>query len=427
MATKLLSEYQRPRKEHYKIFFFSWAGWVFDFYSLILFTFLIIPIGRELELSNLMLSYILGTSLAASALGGVIFGLLSDHFGRKKVLKWTIITYGAGTFLSGIAPNFETLIFFRIITGFGVGGEWAAGQTYIGETFPPKLRGRFGALMQTGAPIGIAIAAIMGGFVAPEIGWRAAFFLSALPAVIIIYYMKDLPESDMWLVIRELEKKNAVPVESRAGGKFLILFSKSYRKIFAKSLILSVLDMSAYWFTYSWLPGYLTEERNFSFAESALWMIVIQAGAFIGYLTFGLFADWLGRRPAYTVYSIIRAVGLAMITVLWDLVAAYPPVILSFMFLVGFGTGMFSGYGPLFAELFPTTIRNTAMGSAFNLARGVQFFTPVIIALIAEEYGLSGGIFLASFFALLTGAWIWTFPETKGRRLDEQVLELKRK
>jgi hypothetical protein len=111
------------------------------------------------------------------------------------------------------------------------------------------------------------------------------------------------------------------------------------------------------------------------------------------------------------------ALGLVMITLLWESVIVYPPLILSFMFLVGFGTGMFSGYGPLFAELFPTSIRNTAMGSAFNLARGVQFFTPVIIVVIAEKYGLGGGISLAALFALLTGAWIWTFPETKGRTL----------
>jgi MFS family permease len=145
---------------------------------------------------------------------------------------------------------------------------------------------------------------------------------------------------------------------------------------------------------------------------------VTQAGGFLGYSTFGFVADGLGRRPAYSIYSVIMAAGLVMITLFWDVVAAFPVVILGFMFLVGFGTGMFGGYGPLFAELFPTGIRNTAMGSAFNLARGVQFFTPVAIAVIAESFGLAGGIFVAALFALLTGAWIWMFPETKGRRLE---------
>jgi MFS family permease len=175
--------------------------------------------------------------------------------------------------------------------------------------------------------------------------------------------------------------------------------------------------MSAYWFTYSWLPGYLHQQRHFSLVKSASWMLVSQAGGILGYLSFGIAADRYGRRPAFSVYTFIMALGLIMITLLWNDIIVYPTIILSCMFLVGFGTGMFSGYGPLFAELFPTEIRNTAMGSAFNLARGIQFFTPVIIAAIAEKYALSAGISLAALFALLTGIWIWTFPETKGRKI----------
>src|SRR5574337_989497 len=163
----LLSEYEKATARHYEILLMSWAGWVFDFYDLILYTFLLIPIGAEFHLSDVMLSYVLGASLAATAIGGVVFGVLSDHIGRKKVLQLTIITYSAGTFLSGLAPDFATLLICRVITGFGVGGEWATGQTYISETFPPGVRGRFGALMQTGAPIGIALASIAGGFLAP--------------------------------------------------------------------------------------------------------------------------------------------------------------------------------------------------------------------------------------------------------------------
>lgn len=417
----LLNEYDKPTKTHYKILFMSWAGWVFDFYDLILFSFLLIPIGKDLGLSNVGLSYILGASLAATALGGVIFGVLSDRFGRKTVLQWTILTYSVGTFLCGFATSLPMLLAFRIITGLGVGGEWATGQTYVGESFPSRMRGRYGAVMQTGAPFGILLASLIGGFVAPEIGWRACFFLSILPALLVVFIRKSLPESDVWVERKRLIREGTLSPEamkSERRGKFLQLFSFPYRKMFSKALILATFDMSAYWFTYSWLPGYLHQQRHFTTAKSAAWMIVTQVGGLLGYLTFGMMADRFGRRPAYSVYSCIMALGLVMITLMWDTVVVYPSLALAFMFLVGFGTGMFSGYGPLFAELFPTSIRNTAMGSAFNLARGVQFFTPVIIALIAENYGLSGGISLAALFALLTGAWIWTFPETRGRKLD---------
>ncbi len=418
--TKFLNEYEKPTREHHKILLMSWAGWVFDFYDLILFTFLLIPIGKELGLSHQALSYVLGASLAATALGGVIFGVLSDRFGRKRVLQWTILTYSVGTFLCGLAPNLVVLLIFRIITGMGVGGEWATGQTYVGETFPARVRGRYGAFMQTGAPFGIVLASIIGGFVAPEIGWRWCFFISFLPAVLVIYIRKKLPESDIWLERKRLVAAGEGALESPEGegvNKFFMLFSHTYRRLFIQSLILAIFDMSAYWFTYSWLPGYLHEQRGFTMTKSAVWMLVNQAGGLLGYLSFGFAADRFGRRPSYSVYAVIRAVGLVMITLCWGLVAQYPPLILSFMFLVGFGTGMFSGYGPLFAELFPTEIRNTAMGAAFNLARGIQFFTPVIIVLVAGKYGLSGGISLAAVFALLTGTWIWTFPETKGRKI----------
>ncbi|MBI4647728.1 MAG: MFS transporter, partial [Bacteroidia bacterium] len=304
----LLNEYEKPTKKHFKILLLTWSGWVFDFYDLILFTFLLIPIGKELNLNNLMLSYVLGASLAATAFGGIIFGWLSDRFGRKIVLQWTILTYSIGTFLCGLSTNFTVLLIFRIITGLGVGGEWATGQTYIGETFPAKIRGRYGAYMQTGAPVGIIIASIIGGFVMTEIGWRACFFISILPAILVIFIRKQLPESDVWLERKKLISQGTIFYEKlkhESKNNFLLLLSNKYRAIFIKSLILATFDMAAYWFTYSWLPGYLHQERHFDFVKSAEWILITQAGGFLGYLTFGFIADKLGRRPAYSIYSVI--------------------------------------------------------------------------------------------------------------------------
>ena len=416
MPEQLLSEHKKPSSKHFRILLMSWAGWTFDFYDLILYTFLLIPIKKELHLTDVEVSFVLGASLASTAVGGIIFGYLSDKFGRKSVLQWTILTYSLGTFLSGFASGIWMLLVFRIITGLGVGGEWGTGQTYIGETFPPKVRGKYGAFMQTGAPVGIALASIVGGYVTPLIGWRWSFFISVLPALLVVFIRKRLPESDMWVEHKAYAARDTLSRKSES--KFKLLFSHAYRKIFILSLVLAIFDMSAYWFTYSWMPGYLHEQREFSMAKSAAWMLITQTGGFIGYFTFGYVADKLGRRPAYSIYSLIMAIGLVMITILWDLIIAYNWLILFCMFTVGFGTGMFGGYGPLFSELFPTKVRNTAMGAAFNVARGIQFLTPVIIAWIAKDYGLSGGIFIASIFALLTGIWIWTFPETKAKVLE---------
>jgi MFS family permease len=275
--------------------------------------------------------------------------------------------------------------------------------------------------MQTGAPIGVALASLVGGLVAPVIGWRAAFFVSFLPAFLVIFIRRALPESDLWAERQRRlaagEIASGTEAEERRG-RLLALVSPRYRRVFLLCLVLALFGMSAYWFTYSWLPDYLHRERHFSLAKSAIWMVVMQGGGLLGYGSFGFVADRFGRRPAFSIYGVLMALGLVMVTLLWDRVAAHPPVILGFMALVGFGTGMFGGYGPLFAELFPTSIRGTATAAAFNLARGVQFATPVLIALVARRYGLAGGISLAALFALLTGAWVWTLPETRGRKLE---------
>ena len=159
-----------------------------------------------------------------------------------------------------------------------------------------------------------------------------------------------------------------------------------------------------------------------SVVKSGMWVLVIVAGELVGYATFGAVSDRIGRRPAFTLYSFFMAAGLALITLFWDRIAASTPLILSAMAILGVGTGTWSNFGPFFSELFPTSIRNAAMGAALNLARGVQFFTPLIITRVAQAgYGISGGISLACFFSIAAGIWIWTLPETLGRNLKEMT------
>ena len=409
----LMNEQEKLNRNHYMIFGLSWAGWVFDFYDLVLFTFLIAPIQASLGFSAEMLSLCLGISLFATGLGGIIFGALGDKYGRRKVLQWTIIIYSIGTCLCAFTWSFYSLVLFRFITGLGVGGEWATGQIYISETFPDNLRAKYGAFMQSGAPVGVILASIVGGLVTPIIGWRLTFLVSIIPAIMVIFIRRYLKESDVWINNKDqYVNKNIIQ-------EFKELISIEHRKIFLISLILCIFGMSAYWFTYSWLPTYLADERGFALIGSAIGVIIIQLGAFVGYTSFGYVAEKLGRRPAFAIYSFIMAISIAMITVCWNLIVAIPSLLYIFMFLTGFGTGFFGGFGPLFSELFPTKIRNTGVGTVFNLARGIQFITPIIITLVATYFDLSYGIAIAAIFAFLVGVWIWVFPETKGTVLNE--------
>lgn len=416
---QLLNQCKKPGRIHFMILAMCTAGWIFDFYDLLLLSNLSVPIRAELSLSTIQFSYAISVSLAATGIGGILFGILADRVGRKRVLQYTIIIYSLGTFLCGCATSLESLLLFRIVTGLGIGGEWGAGQTYIAEAFPAKERGKYGSIMQAGAPAGILLASLVGGFFAPIIGWRACFLISVIPAVLVFVIRRYIPESDLW------ERKSHDAIQLR--GKDTVhrvksscnLLSKKYQKMFCISLVLAIFGMSAYWFTYSWLPDYLYTERGFSLSKSAIWIIITQIGGIIGYLSFGSVADRFGRRTAFSIYTGIMTLGLVMITMLWNLFTQCPWMILGFMFLVGFGTGFFGGYGPLFSETFPTEIRNTMSGAAFNIGRSVQLVTPILIAYISQIYDLGTGIFLGAVFAVATGVWIWTFPETKGRELDE--------
>ena len=296
----------------------------FDFYDLILFTFLIIPIGIELHLSTLMLSYALSASIIAAAVVGVLFGVLSDKYGRKSILQWTIIIYCLGTLLCAFSNSLETLILFRIVTGWGDGVEWATGQTYVNETFPAKLRGKFGDLLQTGNPAGFILAAVVGGLLASIIGWREAFIVSVFPALFVIIIRRKMPESDLWLK-NKLNKKNIAIKNSLINkrNEFISLFYKPYRKLFLKVLLLAILGSSAYWFTYSWLPTYL-QQQHISIAKSSVWIIVNQVGGIIGLLSFGYIADSFGRRKAFSGFAISMAVGLIMISLFWNNIANQP-------------------------------------------------------------------------------------------------------
>ncbi|HEY3174878.1 MAG TPA: MFS transporter [Candidatus Polarisedimenticolia bacterium] len=410
-----LSEQPRPTRAHYIILSMAWAGWLFDFYDLVLYTFLLAPIGAELGFGRTEHAWIMGVSLGATAVGGLAFGALADRFGRKKVLQWTILTYSGGALLTGLANGVPALLAARVITGLGVGGEWATGHSLVAEVFPPRLRGRFGALMQTGAPLGVGLAAIVGSFVAPAIGWRATFIVSALPALLVTVIRRWVPESDVWTEASSTPEGRG---RLRPASTLRALVEPGMASRTLRAFVLTAFNMSAYWFTFSWLPTYLREERGLGVAKSGLWILVIVCGELTGYLTFGLASDRWGRKPAFTLYAMLMSAGLLSITLGWEIVASDTRLLLASMAVVGIGTGTWSNFGPFLSELFPTRLRGTAMGTVYNAARGVQFAAPVVVQAISAQYRLSGGIAMAAAFALAAALWVWTLPETKGRVIE---------
>ncbi len=346
--------------------------------------------------------------------GGILFGMLSDRFGRKPVLQWTILTYCIGTFLCAFTHQFWWLLLWRAVTGLGIGGEWGAGHALISETFPADRRGRYGALMQSGAPIGVGLAAIMGAFFAPEYGWRITFAVSAIPAALVILIRRYLPESDVWLRHRILHEKPSY------GVLLHELFGEQFGRITFLTFMLTAFNMCSYWFTYSWFPSYLKNDKALSISQSGLWTLAIVAGELVGYTSFGFFSDRWGRRKAFTLFACLMGSGLALTAAAFQFFYTYPLLLLLLMVITGVGTGTWSNFGPMFAELYPTRIRNTALNTILNLARATQFVTPILVGYFAMFYGFVIGIVLGAVFSFIAGVWIWLLPETKGKVIEAE-------
>jgi len=405
MPVPLLSE--RPLGPiHYRIVGLCFAAWIFDFYDLILYSFLLVPIARDLHMSKTDSSLALGLALAMTAAGGVIFGFAGDRFGRKPTIIISVLIYGIGTMLCAASHSLLQLLVFRSFTGLGIGGEWGAGQSLVAESVPPSRRARYAAYVQVGAPLGVLMAAYLGGFLEPRIGWRAVFALSAAPAFIVaIAVWRWLPESDVW------ERSGARRWISTADVRAL----KPYGAMIATLFVVLLINSEAYWFTYSWMPSYLQLTRKLAPQASGRLMMGMQVGAVAGYALFGALADRFGRRPIFCVYALMMAIGLLPPTILWDWAALTPGLIAGAMVVAGVGTGIWSGVGPIISEMLPTNVRNTALALMLNGTRGLQFFTPLAITALSVYLGFGATLSIGALFAAAGAAMVWLLPETRGR------------
>jgi MFS family permease len=403
----LLHEHARPTARHWRILTFAWLVWLTGFASLMLMSFVLEPVKRAFGPSELGLAWLTGLAIGATGVGGFVFGALADRAGRRTSMAAAVVAFVAGNLLCALAPSFGSLAAARVLAGLGIGGAWGAGQAMIGETFPAALRGRYAAFAQSGAPLGLGLATVLGTFVTPQIGWRATFGLGVAP-ILLLLALPLVPESDVW---------HASGRGHGLGAMARTLVAAPVGSLFVRCFVLTALAISNYWFTVTWLPRYLQVERGLSLARSGWASLAFVAGALVGYPAFGFAADLRGRRIAFTVFSLLSCGALLMFTVFYPSIAAQPRLVLLFLFVAGVGTGIWSAFGPMMSELFPTRVRGSAMSIVMNSTRGVQLLAPVVIAAVAPTWGMSGGIALAAGFAVLAAAFVWTLPETRGRAI----------
>jgi MFS family permease len=275
---------------------------------------------------------------------------------------------------------------------------------------PADYRARYAAYVQVGAPLGGLLAAFVGGYVEPALGWRAVFVLSAAPALLVAAAAyRWLPESDVWT--RHASRRWMSIEDFRA--------LEAHRSIIVSLFIVLLVNSEAYWFAYSWMPAYLRITRGLGPAASGWLMMQMQYGGVFGYAVFGRLADRFGRRPVVSTFGILIAIGVLPPTILWGWANGKAWLIPASMIVAGGGTGLWAGVGPMVSEMLPTQVRNTVLGLLLNVTRGLQFFTPLLITFLSVRIGFGPTLAIGALFSMAGAVPVWTLPETRGRSLKE--------
>jgi MFS family permease len=405
----------KPRERY--TFWACFGGWVLDAMDVQILSFAIPAIIAAFAITNADAGFIGTATLFTSAFGGWFSGALSDRFGRVRTLQITIAWFAFFTFLCGFAQNYTQLFIFRALMGFGFGGEWAAAAVLIGEVIRPEHRGKAVGSMQSGWAIGWGIAAILAtiffSVFSADIAWRALFWAGLTPALLVFYIRRYVDEPDVF-------QKTQTNLE-KAGKKtnFLEIFSPSILKTTILTCLLTTGAQGGYYAITTWLPTFLRTERKLTILSSGGYLAVIIIGSFIGYLVSAWLNDRIGRRANFILFAVCSILIVFVYTQL--------PVDNTTMLFLGFplgffASGIFSGMGPFLTELFPTRMRGSGQGFAYNFGRGIASLNPLFVGLLSAKLplGQSIGVFALIAYGLLILAAL-QLPETKGRVLTTEV------
>lgn len=387
-------------------------GWMLDSFDVMLYALVLASLMRDLSMSAPTAGLLASVTLLASAAGGLIFGVIADRYGRTRALMGSILIYSIFTAASGFAQTVRQLAVFRVLLGIGMGGEWASGAALVSETWPAEHRGKALGFMQSSWAIGYGAAAIVTAVVMPIWGWRGVFFVGVLPALLTIWVRRSVKEPEIWLQQQHRSRQ-------RSGIGLGLIFAPGMRKVTVAVTLMNACTMFAWWGFNLWLPGYLALPADqggvgLSTTSMAAFVVFMQIGMWFGYVTFGYASDWMGRRRAYVVY-VLSAAALILLYVSVSI-----PLVLLLLgpFVAFFGTGYFSGFGAVTAELYPTSIRATAQGLTYNVGRVASAVAPFAVGTLAQSRGFSAALSICSVaFVLAAVFWIW-IPETRGRELQ---------
>jgi len=394
-------------------------GWMFDAMDFLIY---VLAIGRIKAYFGFgdATAGLLGTmTLLSAAAGGLAFGVIADKIGRVRALNITVAIFSICSLGAATSQSVVQLAIWRTLLGLGMGGEWASGAVLVSETIPAEHRNKATSLMQSTWALGAMLAAALAGLfldVLPlgDNAWRWLFAVGGLPSLLILWVRRNVAEPELWQRQRATAAKAVHP--------YRILFGPALRRRTLLACTLAGLLQFAYWGLFFWLPNLLASPidkggAGMSIVKSTGWLIPIQVGAFVGYLSFGPLADRFGRRRVFATILICAAVLVAV----YGRVVRTPTVLLALSPVLGFaGHAYWSMFGPFLSELFPTAARASGQGLGYNSGRLLGALAPYTIGVLAAapHIGIASALAVTSAFYLAAAALIFAFPDTSRIPLD---------
>jgi MFS family permease len=385
--------------------------------------------------------------LVGGALGGVLFGALSDRVGRTRTMILTILVYSLFTCVTAFSQNAYQMIVLRFFVALGTGGEWAVASAMVAEVFPKKARAWSLGIFHASSVLGTYLAVLAGTFIVgnPNFGWRWAFVIGALPALLTLWIRWKLREPEQWIQARQKAKQDA----TQRTGRILDLFSPDLRRVTMIGLALATVGLATFWGVHvhgkqllrRWaerphladlpdnadldakravLDGLADETKKSIKDSEMLGMFLVTTGGGLGLLSFGPISERIGRRGTFLLFHLG---GLVSALVTFQLLAQSSFVVLCVALpIFGYLTlGMHAGYAIYFPELFPTRVRGTGGGFCFNGGRLLAASILFVAAWMRGDWGLGmtleSSVTILSLLFLLGLVFLIFAPETKGRDL----------
>ena len=423
---------------HYKLLVVTGLGWLFDSMDTGLISFVLPVLAKEWGLSPEQVGWIGSVGLIGMALGAVSAGTIADKFGRKNVFAATVILYSVSTGLCAIAWSYESLLLFRFLVGFGLGGELPVAATLMSEYAPSRLRGRFIVLLESFWGLGWLVAALISYLLIPKFGWQVAFIIGALPALYVFLIRLHMPESIRYLIskgkvdkarqiILDLEKKLGVPSKpfdneflDEATPIFKLNVFTLWNKIFRVRTLMLWLAwfgiVFSYYGIFMWLPS-IVFTQGFEVVKTFEYVLIMTLAQMPGYFAAAFLVDVIGRRYTLSLFLLMSGVcayffgnaATASELLLWGASMSF--------FNLG-AWGVIYTYTP---ELYPTAIRALGSGWAAGFGRIGGMTAPMLVGMLLANGAPINLIFImfASVFVAISIIILSLGIESKKKSLEE--------